>query len=192
MAAKKVKETPDFVKGLLTSADGISTLLNPDKMPPRLLLKKLQDDKVTLGQFTSEECQELGMYQARVVLMVLAAELALKLLWEQDKGKPASKHHGIDQLFDELCGPLQAQIHSKYCEQAQSPPGGWETPGQIFKLLKNASVQWRYLVEKSNFPNYVMQAKFLKHATLAVLQVRGTLAQGSEEPSIPEPSANLN
>ena len=79
MAAKKVKETPDFVKGLLTSADGISTLLNPDKMPPRLLLKKLQDDKVTLGQFTSEECQELGMYQARVVLMVLAAELALNV-----------------------------------------------------------------------------------------------------------------
>ena len=51
-------------------------------MSPRVLLTKLHD-KLKLADLASEERQELGMYQARVVLVVLAAELALKFLWEK-------------------------------------------------------------------------------------------------------------
>ena len=178
MAAKKIKETPDFVKGLLKSADEISNLLNPESMPPRALLMKLHDDEVRLEDLSSGERQELGMYQSRVVLMVLAAELALKFLWEQDKGKPAKPNHNVHQLFHGLSNSLQVEIQSEYCERAKSPPNGWETPERIFESCKNASVQWRYLVEKRNFPKYVMQAEYLKYATLSVLQLGKRFAQG--------------
>ena len=191
MATKKITETPDFVKGLLKSADQIDKLLNPTKMHPRVLLDKLRrgqeeladlssDERQELGMYqarvvladlSSDERQELGMYQARVVLIVLALELALKLLWERDKGREAPQNHKINKLFGELCPSRQSQIKSEYCKLAGSPPSGWETPDKIFELCKDASVQWRYLVEKSNFPKYVMQAKYLKYATLSVLRV---------------------
>ena len=60
MAAKKIPETPDFVKGLLKSADGISKLLNPDKIPPRVLLAKLGRSETGLTELSPEERQELG------------------------------------------------------------------------------------------------------------------------------------
>ena len=177
MTAKKITETPDFVKGLLKSADEISSLLNPSKIPPRVLLTKLHDDEVKLADLSSEERQELGMYQARVVLMVLAVELALKLLWERYKDEPAPQNHKIDQLFKDLCPSLQIQIQSEYCKLAKTPPEGWETPKKIFELCKDASVQWRYIVEGKNFPKYMMQAKYLKYTTLSVLKVGERLTQ---------------
>ena len=172
VVAKKIAETPDFVRGLLKSADEISNLLNPEKIHPRVLLQKLNDvesDEEKLGKLSPEERQELGVYRARVVLVVLAVELALKFLWEQDKGKPAKRDHKIQQLFNELSPHLKVQIRSEYSNLAKSPPNGWETPDKVFDSCKGASVQWRYLVEESNFPNYVMQANYLKHATLSVL-----------------------
>ena len=181
MAAKKIVQTPDFVNGLLRSADEIDKLLNP-KLHPRTVLYKLGHGEKKLKELSSEELKELGKYQARVVLMVLAVELALKLLWEGQKGKPATPDHNIDQLFGDLSGPLKVQIQSEYCEQAKSPPPGWETPDKIFRLLKDASIKWRYLVEESNFPRYFMQAKYLKYATLSVLKAGETPAEKNEQP----------
>ena len=180
MADKKIAETPDFVKGLLKSADEIRKLLNP-KISMRVLLEELGKHEKKLEDFSSEERQELGVYQARVVLMVLAVELALKYLWEQDKRKASKPNHKINELFNTLCPSLQDQIQSEYCKLAGSPPIGWETPTKIFELCEGASVQWRYLVEEHNFPKYVMQAKYLKYATLSVLQVSEKLPQRSEE-----------
>lgn len=176
MAVKKITETPDFVKGLLKSADEISSSLDPERMPPRVLLAKLHHDEVKLADLPAEERQELGMYQARVVLIVLAAELALKFLWEQDKGEPAKANHDIPKLFKCLTGNLQDQIQSEYCKLAKSPPSGWETTERIFSRCKGASVQWRYLVEESNFPEYVMQAEYLKCATMSVLKASEPLS----------------
>ena len=176
MATQKIAETPDFVRGLLESADEISKLLNPERMSPRDLLTKLHDE-VKLVDLSSQERQDLGIYQARVVLMVLAVELALKYLWEQDKGKAANKDHKTHELFNELSCSLQVQIQSEYCKLAKSPPNGWDTPDDVFKRCKDASVQWRYLVEENNFADYVMQAEYLKYAILSVLQVGEMLAQ---------------
>lgn len=177
MAVKKITETPDFVKGLLKSSDGISELLDPDKIHPRDLLYKLRKGETKIEEVSPAERQELGIYQARVVLMVLAVELALKYLWQQSKGTPANGSHDIHDLFRRLCPSLQAQIQSEYCKfkLAESPQPEWENLDEIFELCKDASVNWRYLVEEGNFPDYVMQAKHLKYATLSVLQVSETL-----------------
>ena len=75
MAGKKIPEIPDFINGMLKSADSISQLLNPEKIHPRDLLQKIHDDQVKLECLTHEERRELGLYQSRVVLVVLAAEL---------------------------------------------------------------------------------------------------------------------
>ena len=116
MADKKIAETPDFVEGLLISAEEIDKLLNPNKIPPRHLLTKLNAE---LENLSSEERQELGIYQARVVLMVLAAELALKFLWEQvqeDKTKATDTKHNLSEWFKKLPVHLKAEIQSEYCK----------------------------------------------------------------------------
>ena len=177
MAVKKITETPDFVKGLLKSADGVSELLNPNEMHPRDLLHKLRKGEKHLEGLLPDELQELGIYQARVVLMVLAVELALKYLWQQYNGTPAGGHHDIHTLFRCLSCSLCDKIQSEYRELAESPPTGWETLDEMFKCCKDASVKWRYLVEEPNFPDYVMQATYLKYATLSVLRVSEKLAQ---------------
>ena len=182
MADKKISEPPDFVKGLLKSADETSKLLDPNKVSPRDLLTKLEDGR-ELKKFSPEERQELGIYQARVVLMVLAAELALKFLWQHVQSyntKPKGTGHNLSLLFSNLPHHYRVDIQSEYCKRATSPPDGWETPGKIFELCKSASVQWRYLVEKNNFPKYVMQAKYLKYATLSVLEIAEGLALENE------------
>ena len=86
MPNKKIPETPDFVKGLLKSAETIDKLLKNSEIPQRDLLKKLGDQDKKLEDFSPLERQELGIYQARVVLMVLAVELALKRLLGTRKG----------------------------------------------------------------------------------------------------------
>ena len=113
----------------------------------------------------------MGIYQARVVLVVLATELALKFLWEHDKNKPANKDHKIDKLFNDLSSPLRCQVQLEYEQLAKSAPIGWRTVGDVFTLCRDASVQWRYLVEESNFPDYIMRAQCLIHATESVLRV---------------------
>ncbi len=169
VADKKIMETPDFIKGLLKSADAVDKALDPSKIPPRYLLNKLTYAK--LEEMPPAERRELGIYQARVVLIVLAVELALKFLWEREKGNPAGNQHDLDALFKGLSCPLRVQLQDEYWKQANSPPYGWETLQQVFERCKGASIQWRYLVEKPNFPTYVMHATYLKYAALTVLQV---------------------
>ena len=180
MAGKKIPETPDFINGMLKSADSISQLLNPAKMHPRDLLQKIHDDQVKLECLTHEERRELGLYQSRVVLVVLAAELALKFLWNyipEGNNRPSEKNHELASWFNRLPPCVRVEIRAKYCKRSDSPPVGWETPDKVFTLCKGASVQWRYLVEESNFPDYVMHATYLIDATLSVLQVGEELAK---------------
>lgn len=173
MAESKIAETPDFVNGLLDSADAVAELRNLKGVSPRVLLTKLQDPQ-DVASLSPKERRELGIYQARVVLMVLAAELALKFLWERHTGTPAKQNHRMHEVFKKLTPTLQAQIQSEYNKGAKSPPPGWKNADDIFELCNNASVQWRYLVETNNFPDYEMQATYLKLLTRSILQVAKT------------------
>lgn len=177
MPAPKIPETPDFVKGLVKSADQIYMSLPQGNGSGRYLLQRLKSGEVRLEELSGSQRQLLGMYQARVVLMVLAAELALKFLWQQTNPEPAGDGHNLDKLFNGLKKCLQIKIEVKYSERCKAhqpaapPPEGWETPKQAFELCKDASIRWRYLVEEKKFPDYAMQATYLKYATLSVLQV---------------------
>ena len=181
MPKKKIPETPDFIQGLLKSADEIYNLLEHGNDSARQVLQRLKSGQIKLKDLNGTEIQHLGIYQSRVVLVVLAVELALKFLYEKDKSKPAGQNHRVDELFNELSPCLQKQITDKYCTLANTPPEGWETPKQIFELCKKASMKWRYLVEEDNFPDYAMQATYLKYATISVLQVAEAFPQNEEK-----------
>lgn len=180
MAGKKIPETPDFIRGLLKSAESISELLNPEHTHPRYLLQKIHNEEVKLEDFTSEERGELGLYQSRVVLVVLAAELALKFLWNyipEGNKRPSERKHELSLWYKRLPTCVRDQIGAEYCARSDSSPLGWETPEGVFKSCKGASVQWRYLIEEGNIPDYVMHARCLIDATLSVLKVGEKLAE---------------
>ena len=81
MPKRKVRETLDFVKGLLESADEIPNALSGE-LEPRIVLAK---QHIKVANLSSRQVQDLGKYQGRVVLVALAAELALKFLWGDRK-----------------------------------------------------------------------------------------------------------
>ena len=181
VAGKKIPETPDFIRGLLKSADSISELLNPEHTHPRYLLQKIHDDEVKLENLTSEDRGELGLYQSRVVLVVLATELALKFLWNyipEGNKRPSENNHELSLWYKRLPISVRDQIEAEYCARSDSPPPGWETLGRVFISCRGASVQWRYLVEEGSIPDYVMHATCLIDATLSVLTVGENLAEG--------------
>lgn len=187
MPTVKIPETPDFVRGLIKSADEISNLLDHGTDAPRDLLKRLKSGEKKLKHLSDLEQRQLGTYQGRLVLMVLAAELALKFLCQQTNLKLPDNDHNLYNLFKDLKDSLKEEIEVKYSEccreqePPKDPPEGWETADQVFQLCNKASVQWRYLVEEENFPDYAMQATYLKYATFSVLQVAETLPQAQQE-----------
>ena len=166
-AKRKRMETLDFVLGLLCSADEIAGKL-PNDFHPREQLHKKYD----ISGCTPDQIREFGMYQGRVVLVSLAAELALKFAWEQEhKDEVAETTHDLKQLFDHLSPHSQERIRSEYVPLGGQAVQGWKTVDQVFKTCRCAFENWRYIIEEDNFPNFIMQATYLKHAALSVIKV---------------------
>ena len=171
MPRMKIKQTPDFIRGLLKSADLVSREMEDGEFHPRESLTKQNE----IARCPPERIIEFGMYQGRVVLVALAAELALKWLWELENGKPAANKHSLHGWFVELSPQRQQAIREEYQRRTDAPPKGWESVDSVFNQCDRAFEHWRYIVEKDSFPTYVMQATHLKHATSSVLGVAGTL-----------------
>ena len=129
---RKVPETLDFVKGLLTSADEIPKPLN-GKLEPR---KALAHKHSNIAKLSPEQIQDLGKYQGRVVLVALAAELALKFAWEtehQDKAAPGG--HDLLECFDRLSDDLKEKTRIEYRKRVTSPLNKeWEAVDQVFTI----------------------------------------------------------
>ena len=168
MPKRKVPETPDFVKGLLTSADEIPNMLSGELEPRKVLAHKHTE----VANLDPKQIQELGGYQGRVVLIALAAEMALKFAWETENTGGAPISHDLLQLYDGLSDSLKERIREKYQERVTNPKEEvWATPDQVFKICRKAFVNWRYIAEKGKYPNYIMRATYLKEATLSVVDV---------------------
>ena len=171
MPKMKIKQTPNFIRGLLKSADLVSAHMEDGEFHPREHLTSQND----LTHCPPEKIREYGMYQGRVILVAFAAELALKWLWELENGKPATNKHPLHYWFSKLTPQHQQAIREEYRRHADAPPKGWESADKVFETCNKAFENWRYIVEKDSFQNYVMQATHLKHATLSVVAVAETL-----------------
>ena len=164
----KVPETLDFVKGLLISADELSEALSGELEPRKVLAQQ----HTKIASLTPEQIQDLGMYQGRVVLVALAAELALKFAWERENQGGATDVHDLKKLYDGLSDTLKDKIRSEYQRRVTDPlEKGWETADQVFNICRSAFVGWRYIVEEGSYPNYIMRATYLEEATLSVIHV---------------------
>ena len=174
MAKKKIKETPDFVRGLLKAADLVSSELDGE-YHPRDKLNELYD----VSDLEREEIRELGMYQGRVVLVALAAELALKWLWECENKVAAKSKHPLLDWYCCLTPDAKKAIESDYKSRVVNAKSDWETAHSVFKKCNKAFEHWRYIVEEGSFPNFAMQATYLGQATISVLRVgeMGTLTE---------------
>ena len=112
------------------------------------------------------------MYQGRVVLVALAAELALKYLWETENAGGAPGDHDLLKCFNRLLDHRKDEIRRKYERRVTDPlEEEWRTVDQLFEICRNSFVDWRYIVEEGNYPNYIMRATYLKEATLSVVDV---------------------
>ncbi len=168
MPNRKVPQTLDFVEGLLISADEIDKALSGD-LEPR---KVLAHEHTNIAHFTSETIRELGQYQGRVVLVALAAELALKYVWEMENAGGAPAGHDLLKCFSRLTKDRKEFIRGEYKRRVTDPlEAEWKTVDQVFEICRDAFVDWRYIVEEGNYPNYIMRATYLKEATLSVIAV---------------------
>ena len=181
MPKMKIKQTPDFIRGLLVSADLVSDCMEDGEFHPRENLTKEND----ITRCAPETLREYGMYQGRVILVAFAAELALKWLWELENGKAAAKEHALNYWFRKLTCEHQEAIKEEYQRLAPTRRKGWESADKVFQKCNKAFENWRYIVEEDRFPNYVMQATHLEQATLSVLAVAETIAGYKEQPQRP-------
>ena len=171
MPKRKVRETLDFVKGLLVSADEIQRALSGE-LEPRIVLAQ---PHTKIANLSSDQIEDLGKYQGRVVLVALAAELALKFLWETENKGGAPSGHDLQRCFELLSDDYQKSIRSAYKRRVPHPLGTeWKTVDQVFQLCSDAFEDWRYIVEEGSYPNYIMRATHLRDATLSVLDVAYT------------------
>ena len=118
MPKRKRPESLDFVKGLLAAADVISKELG-EEFHPRDHLNVKYDP----ANYTPHDRRKFGMYQGRVVLVALAAELALKFAWEREhpcKVAPGNTHN-LCELFNKLSKHRKKEIRSKYLILADPP-----------------------------------------------------------------------
>ena len=163
MAQKKIPQTHLLVEGLLNAADKIGTT-NTDE---RNYLRGCID----WTKFTGSQVRGFGRYQGRVVLIALAAELALKAVWEREVGKNgvAPTHHRLKDLFDCLPLVLRERVELEYRKAATHPDPGWETPQLVFERCNHAYKTWEYLGEEGKKPEWRMQAKWLSVATKSVI-----------------------
>ena len=163
-AQHKIQQIYLLVGGLLTAADKIGTMNTFERHYLRSCIE--------WTKFTDQEIQSFGRYQGRVVLIALAAELALKAAWEKEDSekKVAPLYHRLKDLFDCLPADLQAKIEFEYKNCAKAPDPGWETPKLVFEKCNDAYKTWEYLGEKGKKPEWRMEAKWLKVATLAVIR----------------------
>ena len=169
---RKRKETPDIVDGLIKAAKIIDQQLAQGKGNPRNVK---MENKIL-------EPADFGRYQARVVVMALAAELALKVAYEQQYPEPAPRIHDLQELFDKLCEETKRKIEVKYgvllkkyqqhsLEKGCSLEDYWATASQLFKKCKDTFVDWRYIEEEGQPPDpFIMRATLLGYAAKSVVQ----------------------
>ncbi len=171
MPNRKVTQTLDFVRGLLESADEIDRALSGELEPRKVLAQQ----HTNIAYLDPGQIQELGMYQGRVVLVALAAELALKYLWETENAGGAPVGHDLLKCFNRLMDRHKDEIRRNYEKRVTDPlEEEWRTVDQLFDICRDAFVDWRYVVEEGNYPNYIMRATYLKEATLSVIDVAQT------------------
>ena len=180
---RKQPITPDLVVGLLESsahldeyaavrraedAEEYGTVRRRKAVPP---------DGVIREVIYLERAYSLGITQGAQVLGGLAAELALKYLWEDENpGQSAPGTHELHNLFRSISSQRRDEIESDYQVRLQRhdnmPASGWQTVDEVFQKTNDYFEHWRYVSEEGASIPYT-EPRFLREAVCSVLRTIG-------------------
>ncbi len=125
------------------------------------------------------------MIQSSQVLAGLAAELALKYVYEiehPDVIAPQT-HKLYNDLYRRLSVNRRDEIEADYAARIQRykrpPDEGWKTAEQVFRSANNYFSDWRYVAEEDSVILYA-QPIFLRETICSVLKTLGINITWSE------------
>ena len=117
----------------------------------------------------------IGITQSAQVIAGLAAELALKYVYEiENPNAIASQTHKLyDKLYSKLSAKRRDNVEADYAVRIQrhqsGPDEGWKTAKQVFQSANDYFEKWRYATEEDAVITY-SQAIFLREAICSVFE----------------------
>ncbi len=178
---RKAPVIESLVVGMLESSDHIDSLAaERQKIEAAKSSRRewQQDQYGEMREFTViSGGYSIGMIQSAQVLAGLAAELALKYVYEIERPDAVAPqtHKLYDDLYSELPVKRRNEIEADYAVRIQQhkrlPDEGWKTAEQAFQSANNYFLDWRYMAEGNVIP--YAQPVFLKEAIRSVLKTLG-------------------
>ena len=180
---RKTAITPDLVVGLLESSahlDEFAAARRKEDAARYGTVKRRQavPPDGTIREVTFlERAYSLGITQGAQVLAGLAAELALKYVWEdENSGQSAAGTHKLHNLFRSISRTRRDEMDADYKvrlqRHANKPPSGWQTLDDVFRTTNDYFESWRYVSEEGAHIPYV-EPRFLREAVCSVLKTMG-------------------
>ncbi len=120
----------------------------------------------------------IGMTQSAQVIAGLAAELALKYVYEIENPTAVAPqtHKLYDKLYNKLPTNRRDNVEADYAVRIQrhqsEPEKCWKTAQQVFKSANDYFEKWRYATEEDTVITY-SQPIFLREAICSVLSTLG-------------------
>lgn len=130
----------------------------------------------------------IGITQSAQVIAGLAAELALKYVYEiENPNAIAPQTHKLyDKLYRKLSAKRRDNVEADYAVRIQrhqaGPDEGWKTAKQVFQSANDYFEKWRYATEEDVAIAY-SQPIFLREAICSVLKTLGVNVRWSEPAS---------
>ena len=120
----------------------------------------------------------IGITQSAQVIAGLAAELALKYVYEIENPTAVAPqtHKLYDKLYSKLSTNRRDSVEADYAVRIQrhqfEPEQGWKTAEQVFQSANDYFERWRYATEEDT-ANAYSQPVFLREAICSVLKILG-------------------
>ena len=180
---RKTAVTPDLIVGLLESSAHLD----------EWAVVRREEDAAQYGTTTErvptppdgkvrtvkrmQRAYSLGITQGAQVLAGLAAELALKFVWEYEHpGQSASRTHKLHNLFRSISPQRKNEMEADYKVRLQRhtnmPASGWQTIEEVFRTTNDYFENWRYVSEEGVRIPWT-EPRFLREAICSVLKTAG-------------------
>ena len=139
------------------------------------------DTSVYVEKYANKSVQRpyySGVLQSALLLTALAAELSLKLAYENENpNETAPEVHYLDELYSRLTPSRKRDIEEEYSRREKlhkNPPiPGWQTAEDVFRSGRALPVVLRFITEEGQ-SSFGIHPNFLREAVCSVLGSLGT------------------
>ena len=106
--------------------------------------------EVVVKESNPDPLQAFGSFMARAILAALAAEVALKALYELESGKQPERTHDLDRLFSGLSDETQRRLEVRFqgIRATRAPRHQTaKTLAEVLREHRHDFEEWRYVYE---------------------------------------------